>query len=273
VMTMPRHRRACPGPAPLRGEGPCGRASRRIPDPCFPTLPIFRPPTWTSEPMTARGDRPSLQVMGADSYQTDHPGAELTQNHASGRAIGMLLTPVFAGALVLTFTVMQARTTTVHAPGPGGRREYGSDLYAVRLSDTFGDTPNAFTAQLTGRQVAALSATSGVVSVSRLPARATLSDCYPVTSPAGPDTVPSPSPLPAPSPPAEDGVGAPDRGHAAQIPSPAAIPSPTGAPTRTKKEAASAVTSPSDVTRRLHGRPGGMGVSRGPATSKAPTKR
>lgn len=189
----------------------------------------------------------------------------------------MLLTPVFAGVLVLTFTVMQARTTTVHAPGPGGRREDGSDVYAVRLSDTFGDTPDAFTARLTGRQVAALSATSGVVSVSRLPARATLaptlSDCYPVTSPAGPAPVPSPSPLPAPSPPAEDGVGTPDRGHAAQIPSPAAMRSRTGAPTGTKKQAASAATSPSDVTRRLHGRPGGIGLSRGPAASKAPTKR
>jgi hypothetical protein len=212
--------------------------------------------------------------MRTPPYRTDHPGAELTQNYGSGRAIGVLLTPVFAGALVLTFTVMQARTTTVHAPGPGARRD-GSDVYAVRLNDTFGDTLNAFTARLTDRQVAVLSATSGVASVSRLPARGslaqTLSDCYPVTSPAGP--VPSPSPLPAPSPPAEDGVGAPDRGPTAQIPSPAVIPSHTGAPNGTKKGAASAATSLSDVTRRLHGQPGGMGVSRGPATAKAPTKR
>lgn len=227
-LTCARRRRVCPGPAPLRGEGPRGRASDRIPTMLPPSL----------------------------------PGAELSTNHGRGRAIGVLLTPVFAGALVLTFTVVQARTTTVHAPGPVARRD---GLYAVRLSDTFDDSPSTFTARLTGPQAAALAAASGVASVSPLPASASLaptpSDCSPATRPAAPALVPSPSPLPAPSPPPEDGAEpvqpVPDRGQAARTPSRAATSGRGDATTGREKEAAGKTAASSSGVSRLRGRPVG----------------
>lgn len=203
----------------------------------------------------------------------------MTQNHRKARATGVLLAPVLIGTLVLTFAVMQARTTTVHAPGQGGRREYGGDVYAVRLSGTSGDAPGRFTASLTARQAAALSAMSGVASVSRLPARATLeptlSDCAPTAGPAAPAPllVPSPSPLPAPSPPADDGGGVPARGHAARTPFSTAIPDRPGSATTPENEAAEPARTPPSEALRSHDRPRGKGAGRSPATSKSPAKR
>jgi hypothetical protein len=221
----------------------------------------------------ASDDRPPAAAWGVSQVEQTTLEQKLTKNHGNGRAIGVLI-PVFAGALVLTFTVMQARTSTAHAPGSVVRRD---GFYAVRLSGTFDDSPPTFTARLTGPQVVALTAASGVVSVSRLLADATLaptpSDCDPVAVPAAPATapvpVPAPSPLPAPSPPTEDGVAVPDRRQAAQIPSRAATRTRVGAAVGPEKKAAAS----SSGGTRVHGRPGGKGTNDGPATSKSPASR
>jgi hypothetical protein len=206
----------------------------------------------------------------------------LTQNHRSGRALGVLLSPVLIGALVLTFTVMQATTRTVRAPGPGGRGGYGDGVYTVRLGDTLGAASNGFTARLTGREAATLAAMSGVVSVTRLPVRATvvptLSDCDSVTAPTAPDaptapsapeSFPSPTPLPAPSPPEKGGVPSTGGDHGAEAPLPGASRSRTGGVAE-KENAAKTAASLSDVPRHIHGRSGGKGVRQGSSAPKSP---
>lgn len=175
------------------------------------------------------------------------------------RAVAVLLTPVLLAALVLAFVVVQARTTTLQAPGPTGLRAHGDGVYTVRLGDSMGTAPSGFTARLTGGQAAKLVATPGVVSVTRLPGRAavvpTLPGCHSAAAPAAPAPVPSPSPLPAPLPPADGSVTSPGSDHAAQLPSrPSRHGRSGGVVGNGQANAAKASPHPAEVS-RFHGRP------------------
>ncbi len=184
-----------------------------------------------------------------------------TSGRRSRRDVGVLLAPVLVGALVLTLTVIQARSSTVAAPGAAGRRQFVDGVYEVRLGDPRAAQPDGFTTRLTGRQAAQLADTVGVASVTRVRGRVaatvpTLSDCDPVTAPpvTAPGPLPSPSPLPPPRPPAQSQVMPPGGDPATHVPTSASRSRTGGAAAAGKGRAATPSGPPPDTVGHFHDR-------------------